>query len=99
MNENWNPLELAENSKTFCVYPWIHQYIGTLGDVKPCCVYSHSKELGNVKNEDLKSKFLQTQLQLKEQELKFLKMQIHPHFLFNSLNLLFIAATSAFSTD
>lgn len=54
MNENWNPLELAENSKTFCVYPWIHQYIGTLGDVKPCCVYSHSKELGNLKNEDLK---------------------------------------------
>lgn len=42
-----------------------------------------------VKNEDLKSKFLQTQLQLKEQELKFLKMQIHPHFLFNSLNTIY----------
>lgn len=42
-----------------------------------------------VKNEDLRSKFLQTQLQLKEQELKFLKMQIHPHFLFNSLNTIY----------
>ena len=43
----------------------------------------------SIKNEDLKSKFLQTQLQLKEQELKFLKMQIHPHFLFNSLNTIY----------
>jgi len=40
-------------------------------------------------NENLKNKILQTQLQLKEQELKFLKMQIHPHFLFNSLNTIY----------
>lgn len=42
-----------------------------------------------VNNENLKNKVLQTQLQLKEQELKFLKMQIHPHFLFNSLNTIY----------
>ncbi|AZJ34963.1 sensor histidine kinase [Tenacibaculum singaporense] len=45
--------------------------------------------LSNIKNENLKNKFLQTQLQLKEQKLKFLKMQIHPHFLFNTLNTLY----------
>ena len=42
-----------------------------------------------VTNENLKNKILQTHLQLKEQELKFLKMQIHPHFLFNSLNTIY----------
>ncbi len=42
-----------------------------------------------IKNDALKNIFLQTQLELKEQELKFLKLQIHPHFLFNTLNTLY----------
>lgn len=47
------PLEKAKQSNTFCIYPWVHQYIGPPGDVKPCCVFAQDEQLGSLKDNTL----------------------------------------------
>jgi len=47
------PLDKAKQSETFCIYPWVHQYIGPPGDVKPCCVYQQDEQLGSLKENTL----------------------------------------------
>tara|TARA_R110002020_G_scaffold198989_2_gene400392 strand:- start:206 stop:1282 length:1077 start_codon:yes stop_codon:yes gene_type:complete len=55
------------------------------------CAYTLLKQnyKTSSKNEELKNAILESQLRLKEQQLQYLKMQIHPHFLFNTLNTLY----------
>lgn len=46
-------VDKAKQSKTFCIYPWVHQYVGPPGDVKPCCVFTQNIQLGSLKENTL----------------------------------------------
>ena len=48
----------------------------------------HNHKTAN-RNKELENKLLEGKLLLKQKELYFLKQQIHPHFLFNTLNTLY----------
>lgn len=48
---------LLKESKTFCLFPWVHLYASPRGDVYPCCTTNPVDTLGNVKNNSLKEIF------------------------------------------
>lgn len=56
--------------------------------------FSVSRESYNtlLRNKELKYELIDRELILKREELSFLKMQIHPHFLFNTLNSIYGSA-------
>lgn len=46
----------------------------------------------HLRNQELQFELINGELQLKQDELSYLKMQIHPHFLFNTLNTIYGSA-------
>jgi radical SAM protein with 4Fe4S-binding SPASM domain len=38
---------------TFCVLPWMHLYVGTDGNVLPCCQADHQYPLGNIEEQSI----------------------------------------------
>ena len=48
---------LLHDSKTFCMYPWIHLYVSPKGQVYPCCTTSQTESLGSIKTHSLKEIF------------------------------------------
>lgn len=43
--------QINQYADTYCVFPWAHLYVGTTGDVLPCCIADQNKPLGNL-NQD-----------------------------------------------
>jgi len=39
----------------FCILPWMHLYIGTDGNVLPCCQGNHQHPLGNIEEQSIDS--------------------------------------------
>lgn len=46
---------LLSESKTFCIYPWIHMHVWPTGEAYPCCHATHRPVYGNTKTETLES--------------------------------------------
>ena len=48
---------LLNDSKTFCMFPWVHLNATPKGDVYPCCSNDYTLPVGNTKNNSLKEIF------------------------------------------
>lgn len=45
---------LLSESKSFCIYPWIHMHAWPTGQAYPCCHATHSPVYGNTREQSLK---------------------------------------------
>ena len=48
---------LLEESKTFCMFPWLHLNVTPKGDIYPCCSNDYTDPFGNTKETSLKEAF------------------------------------------
>lgn len=52
--ENKDEYEIVyKKQDTFCVLPWMHLYVGTDGNILPCCVGNQDYPLGNIEENSL----------------------------------------------
>ena len=51
LNQEWDPIRMAESSSTFCALPWAHQYVNMDGKIRACCIYQTM--LGDLKENTL----------------------------------------------
>jgi len=49
-----NKQNLLGESKTFCMFPWVHMYVSPRGKVYPCCTTDTSSTLGDTHTDSLK---------------------------------------------
>jgi radical SAM protein with 4Fe4S-binding SPASM domain len=45
---------LLTESKTFCIYPWVHLHAYPTGAAYPCCMAEHPESIGNAREHTLK---------------------------------------------
>jgi MoaA/NifB/PqqE/SkfB family radical SAM enzyme len=57
MNNIPNKDFLLNESKVFCMFPWVHLNVTPKGDIYPCCSNNYTEPFGNTKQVTLKTAF------------------------------------------
>jgi radical SAM protein with 4Fe4S-binding SPASM domain len=57
-----NKDHLLNESKVFCMFPWVHLNVTPKGDIYPCCSNNYTEPFGNTKQTSLKDAFNNPQM-------------------------------------